>query len=260
MKHIDKYALVVADTVTITRSEPDLLTKHHKALTDISYMLNEAEPDDDDNATSAPKGDADLARKIQQESSDIGGKRASKRLASSYDTQADLQVSAAEREKKQVALLARRCEERVREIARARRGKDGDDENAPAEELETYKRTKDYPESVLPNQIKVDMAKQCVLLPIGGNPVPFHISSIKAAVIQNLDAVAYLRVNFYAAGLAVGKEASRNVIKLVAKYAPYATFIREMTFRSMDGHNLNQAYRMIMELRKRYRAIEVQEQ
>ena len=263
MKHIDKYALVVADTVTITRSEPDLLTKHHKALTDISYMLNEAEPDDDDddNATSAPKGDADLARKIQQESSNIGGKRASKRLASSYDTQAEVQASAAEREKKQVALLARRCEERVREIARARnRGKGGDDANAPAEELETYKRTKDYPDSVLPNQIKVDMAKQCVLLPIGGNPVPFHISSIKAAVIQNLDAVAYLRVNFYAAGLAVGKEASRNVIKLVAKYAPYATFIREMTFRSMDGHNLNQAYRMIMELRKRFRAIEVQEQ
>jgi len=113
---------------------------------------------------------------------------------------------------------------------------------------------------VLPNQIRVDMPNKCVLLPIGGNPVPFHICTIKAANIQKIDSASYLRINFYAAGLALGKEVSRNIAKLVEKYAPYATFIREMTFRSVDGHNLNQAYRMIMELRKRFRQKEIQEQ
>ena len=226
-------------------------------------MLNEEEEADadDDGDDDNSNGDAALARKIQNEDdNDRASQRSSKRLASTYDQIADIQASAAEREKRQVQLMSRRNEERVREIARARKGKGGNDENEAAEELDTYKRSKDYPDNVLPNQIKVDMANKCVILPIGGNPVPFHISTIKAAVFQKLDQVCYLRVNFYAAGLALGKEASRNMAKLVAKYAPYATFIREMTFRSLDGHNLNNAYRMIMELRKRYRAHEIQEQ
>lgn len=237
-------------------STPDILTKHNKNLTDISYELNGDEESDD-----APDGDAALARKIQEEDDTLPGQRSSKRLASSYDAIKDLQASAAEREKKQIQLMDRRNEERVREIARSKNKNRGNkEENEAAEEIDVYKSTKSYPDSVLPNQIKVDMPSQCVLLPVGGNPVPFHISTIKAAVIQNLDSVSYLRINFYAAGLALGKEASRNMGKLVEKYAPYATFIREMTFRSLDGHNLNNAYRMIMELRKRFRAKEVQEQ
>jgi|AntRauTorckE5430_2_1112549.scaffolds.fasta_scaffold00815_2 nucleosome binding factor SPN SPT16 subunit len=225
-------------------------------------MLNEDEvaDDDNDNDNGTSNGDAAYARKVQEEVDDErAGQRSSKRLASTYDQMADLQASAAEREKRQISLMDRRNEERVRELARAKRGKGKNDENRAAEEVEAYKRTKDYPDNVLPNQIKVDMANKCVILPIGGNPVPFHISTIKAAVYQKLDSVSYLRVNFYAAGLALGKEASRNMAKLVAKYAPYATFIREMTFRSLDGHNLNNAYRMIMELRKRFRAKEIQE-
>jgi hypothetical protein len=47
-----------------------------------------------------------------------------------------------------------------------------------------------------------------------------------------------LRINFYTAGMAVGKDAPENMVKLVQKYAPYASFVREMTFRSLDGHNL----------------------
>jgi len=266
VKDIDKYALILADTVTITKDFPDILTKHNKTLTDVSYMINDDDGSgvsDNDDAPAAPKGDADYARKIANEGSDRGdsGQRTSKRLASSYDNVAELSASAAERQRKQIELMRRRNEERVRELARARnKGKNGDGEGDKAEELEAYKRPKEYPDSVLPNQIKVDMANKCVLLPVGGNPVPFHICTIKAAVFQKSDNVSYLRVNFYAAGLALGKEASRNIVKLVEKYAPYATFVREMTFRSLDGRNLNQAYRMIMELRKRYRQKEVQEQ
>ena len=272
VKNIDEYALVIADTVTITKTSADVFTKHHKSLSDVTFIVNDDEgnaddddddDEDDDDAPQAPKGDAALARKMQKEdgSSKSGnGQRSSKRLASNDTTSEAAQATAAEREKRQISLMVRRNEERVRELARARnRGKGGDGEGDKAEELEAYKRTKDYPDNVLPNQIKVDMANKCVILPIGGNPVAFHISTIKAAVMQNLDSVSYLRINFYAAGLALGKEASRNVAKLVAKYAPYATFIREMTFRSLDGHNLNQAYRMIMELRKRFRQTEIQE-
>lgn len=157
--------------------------------------------------------------------------------------------------------MNRRNEERIREHARARnRNKDGSGGADKAEELETYGRTRDYPDVVLPNQVKVDMANKCVLLPIGGNPVPFHISTVKAAVLQQAENVTYLRINFYTAGMALGREASMNMSKLVEKYAPYASFIRELTFRSLDSNNLTQGYRMICELRKRYRQKEVQDQ
>ncbi len=265
MKDINEYALVIADTVTITRTSPDILTKHSKNLNDISYTINDDDGSSDDDEVehvpAAPKGDSEYAHKIANEDNRPNGQRTSKRLASTYDSMAEAQAGAAERQRKQIDLLNRRNEERVRELARVKnRGKGKDDEGDKAEEFEAYKRTKDYPDSVLPNQIKVDMPSKCILLPIGGNPVPFHISTIKAAVFQKMDNVSYLRINFYTAGLALGKEASRNIAKLIEKYAPYATFIREMTFRSLDGRNLNQAYRMIMELRKRFRSKEVQEQ
>ena len=71
MKNISKYALLVADTVQITQNAPDILTKHSKSLTDISYMINEDnESEDDDNGRNSgnvPDGDAALARKLANE-------------------------------------------------------------------------------------------------------------------------------------------------------------------------------------------------
>lgn len=264
VKDIETYALAIADTVQITQIAPDVLTKHQKNTGDISYTINEAdEADDDDNG---PDGaDAALARKLANERDEAdNGVRSSKRLASTYDAMVDAQAGAAERERRQIELMNRRNMERVRELARRSRKGGGDDEAERAEELQAYPRTKDYPDNVLPNQIKVDMANKVVLLPIGGNPVPFHISTIKAAVLTTpdsaMDSATLLRVNFYTASMSLGKEASVNIAKLVQKYAPYATFIRELTFRSIDGHNLTQAYRMILEMRKRFKQKEVQEQ
>lgn len=201
-----------------------------------------------------------MARKIAQEA-DTGGRK-SARLAKNETAQADVQEGAAERETRQMKLMQRRNEERLRELARSKsknKGKGGDQE---AEELMTYKRPKDYPDSVQPNQVKVDMANQCVILPISGVPVPFHISTIKNVVLPDPDATdtaTLLRLNFYSAGQAVGKDAPANMAKLVAKYAKYTSFIREMTFRSLDGHNLTLAFRQISELRKRARTLELKE-
>ncbi len=241
-------------------STPEILTKHSKQLTDISYQINENDDDDEED------GDAALARKLAaEEESEDTGKRSSKRLASTYDSMAEAQAGAAERERRQIDLMNRINMERVRELARARSKRGGgEEESEKAEELQAYPRTKDYPDNVLPNQIRVDMANKCVLLPIGGNPVPFHISTIKTAVLTTpetaMDQATLMRINFYTASMALGKEASVNITKLVQRYAPYATFIRELTFRSLDGHNLTQAYRMILEMRKRFKAKEVQDQ
>jgi nucleosome binding factor SPN SPT16 subunit len=244
VKKLSTYALLISDTVAITSSTPDVMTKMGKNLTDIAYNVNEeaASVDDDDDdddesldAPAAPVGDEALARQIARER---GAVRSSSRLAKTEATAQDGTEGAAEREKKQVKLMQRRNQERLRELARQNRNKGDNDENDEADELETYKRTRDYPDNLHPNQIKVDMASRSVIMPVNGNPVPFHISTIKNVVMPDADGATLLRINFYTAGMAVGKEAPANMVKLVQKYAPYASFIREMTFRSLDGHNL----------------------
>ncbi|CAB9516099.1 FACT complex subunit SPT16 [Seminavis robusta] len=265
VKKLSKYSLLVSDMVAIGKT-PEVLTKMGKALTDIAYNINDDDAggdddDDDDDAPSAPDGDAELARQMASEPVTTRGGRKSARLAKTEVAQKDLQEGAAERERRQMKLMVRRNEERLREIAREKsksKGKGGD--HNQAEELVAYKRTKDYPDSVQPNQVKVDMASQCLMLPIAGNPVPFHISTIKNVVLPDpdiTDNATLLRLNFYSAGMAVGKDAPANMAKLVQKYAPYASFIREMTFRSLEGHNLTLAFRQISELRKRARTKEL---
>jgi nucleosome binding factor SPN SPT16 subunit len=244
------YALQVSDMVSLSsKGAPDVLTKMGKAITDVAYNINDDDNNDDDDADEdedesvegAPKGDAALARKMGKEREANGGVRVSARLAREAGTQQDAAEGVAEREQRQIMLMKRRNEERLREIARnnqKNKGKRAEEDQV--EELESYKSSRDYPPNVQPNQVKVDMANQCIILPICGNPVPFHVSTIKNVVLPDPDNATLLRINFYSAGLAVGKDAPANMAKLVQRYAPYASFIREMTFRSLDGHNLVQ--------------------
>lgn len=234
---------MVSDMVSVTAKGVELLTKMGKAITDVAYNVNDEDENDAEDASEdddEDNGDAKLARKLAREQADDGGRR-SKRLAKDPGATTDAAEGIAERERRQILLMKRRNEERLREIARENQKNKGkkEDENY-AEELDTYKSSKDYPSNVQPNQVKVDMASQCVLLPVFGNPIPFHISTIKNVVLPDPDNATLLRINFYTAGMAVGKDAPANMAKLVQKYAPYASFIRELTFRSLDGHNLVQ--------------------
>lgn len=232
------------------------MTKMGKDITKVAYNVNDEDDDEDEDDDDE---DAKLARKLANEVDANGGRR-SKRLARDPSEVEQMQEGVVERERRQIALMERRNEDRVREIARLNSKKGGKKaEEDMAEELVTYRNSKEYPDNVQPNQVKVDMANQCVLLPVFGNPIPFHISTIKNVVLPDPDNATLLRINFYTAGIALGKDAPQNMAKLVQKYAPYASFIREMTFRSLDGNNLVSAFRQISELRKRARAKEIRE-
>lgn len=258
VKKLRNYALMVSDMVSITDKGAEVLTKMGKAITNIAYNVNDEDGDEDDS--DEDDTDAKLARKLAKETTSFNGDRRSKRLARDPNEVTEITEGIADRERRQIELMERRNEERVREIARQnskKRGKGAEEDMA--EELETYRTPRNYPPNVQPNQVKVDMASQCVLLPVFGNPIPFHISTIKNVVLPDPDNATLLRINFYTAGIALGKDAPANMAKLVQKYAPYASFIREMTFRSLDGNNLVAAFRQISELRKRARAKEIRE-
>lgn len=224
VKKLSNYTLLVSDSVVISNDSADIMTKMGKTLSDVAYNINDNDDDDEEDESeedtpSAPKGDAKYARKLANEQTMNGGEgRRSSRLAGHYSSQVDMQEGAAKREKSQIKLMTRRNEERLRELARENARKKGNkDQEEQAEELEAYKKTTSYPEGVQPNQVKVDMATQCVILPICGNPIPFHISTIKNVVLPDPDNATLLRINFYSAGMAVGKDAPANMAKLVQK-------------------------------------------
>lgn len=67
-------------------------------------------------------------------------------------------------------------------------------------------------------QLKVDMEKEALLLPINGRSVPFHISTIKNISMPEQDRATWMRINFFIPGVALGKDVAKNVQQLVKFY------------------------------------------
>ena len=140
MKKLKNYGLLLADTVLVSESSAEALTKHSKGLEDVTYLVNSAakdedEEDDDEDDDDEVEDDEALARKLNRQEKanrNTSGQRSSARLASNHS--AAQEATIAEREKRQIELMERRNEERVREIARAARKGGGKDESAHAEE------------------------------------------------------------------------------------------------------------------------------
>ena len=65
-------------------------------------------------------------------------------------------------------------------------------------------------------QLKVDMEKEALLLPINGRSVPFHISTIKNISMPEQDRATWMRINFFVPGVALGKDVAKNIQQLVS--------------------------------------------
>ena len=125
-----------------------------------------------------------------------------------------------------------------------------------AVDIKVYKSSQDYPRDVNTNQVKVDMDKETLFLPINGRSVPFHISTIKSITRPDEDKATWMRVNFFLPGSSV-KDAPKNMQQLVVKYGTKHVFIKEMTFRALHPQNLTLTYQMFQELRKRVKQREL---
>ena len=133
VKNLSEYGLVVADMIAITDKGADIMTKFGRNRGDISYsMLDEDSGDDDDEESDDDDADRKLAKKIaKEEAAAPSGGRKSSRLAANAASAADVE-GIAERERKQIELMARRNEERLRELARSSRKKGGDEKSKKA--------------------------------------------------------------------------------------------------------------------------------
>src|SRR3546814_16257462 len=104
------------------------------------------------------------------------------------------------------------------------------------------------------------MDREAVIVPIHGQPVPFHIRTIKNVVLPEPDRATYLRINFFTAGQAIGKDTPKNMANLIMKHEHEAIFNQELTFRSLDAKKLNKAFRLIQELSKQVRQAEAKKE
>jgi len=247
--NFEKFSIAIGDMVLVKRNEPaETLTKVGKEWTNVCYTLasSDNEKNNDDSSNEAETN----RHKSHMDIEDLGERRLRDR-----GNTAEVQDMLNQREVRMSELLKRKAKERASEMAR--RGKDmgEDSEEEEVEDLLSYDATDQYPKDTMPHQIKTDIDREVVIVPINGQPVPFSIHTIKNVVMPEPDNHSfYLRINFFAPGQTLAKDASRRMAKLVERFGKvkYA-FVRELTFRSLDQTNLGQAFRQIQELRRRLR-------
>uniref|UniRef100_A0A8C4QNY3 FACT complex subunit n=1 Tax=Eptatretus burgeri TaxID=7764 RepID=A0A8C4QNY3_EPTBU len=112
-------------------------------------------------------------------------------------------------------------------------------------------------------KIFIDKKYETVILPIFGIATPFHISTIKNISMSVEGDYTYLRLNFFCPGNAMGRQEGQVFMN------PDATFVKEMTYRAstlknpedigIPAVNLQNSFRIIKEVQKRYKTREAEE-
>ncbi|XP_072833109.1 FACT complex subunit SPT16 [Pogona vitticeps] len=112
-------------------------------------------------------------------------------------------------------------------------------------------------------KIYIDKKYETVIMPVFGIATPFHIATIKNISMSVEGDYTYLRINFYCPGSALGRNEG-NIFP-----NPEATFVKEITYRasnlktpgeqSVPALNLQNAFRIIKEVQKRYKTREAEE-
>ncbi|GLD61910.1 FACT complex subunit SPT16 isoform X1 [Lates japonicus] len=112
-------------------------------------------------------------------------------------------------------------------------------------------------------KIFIDKKYETVIMPVFGIATPFHIATIKNISMSVEGDYTYLRINFYVPGSSLGRQEG-NIFP-----NPDATFVKEITYRasnlkapgdtSVPSTNLQNAFRIIKEVQKRYKTREAEE-
>jgi nucleosome binding factor SPN SPT16 subunit len=215
-KKMSAFSLLIADTVRVQAAGvPEILTKAPKEFMDVSYNISDKKDDDEDDDEEEDEEDEGKGRggrKAREE----GGPRRSGRREQEREV---AEGAAMKRAQMQHDLMKKRIKDAQLRLEKGQgpRIDKEEEEEKEAQEVRAYKSPNEYPRDVVPTQVKVDMEKEALLVPINGRSVPFHISMVKNITMPEQDRATWLRINFYAPGTAMGKDVAKNVQQLVAK-------------------------------------------
>ena len=222
------YAVMIADSVLVGAAgeAPAVLTTNAKGVKEISYVTNDDESEEEENADEV----------IVKEGGVI-----------LYAKTRGAPTSAEDRERRQRALADKKNAETYKRLTQA-----GEDEvqNAAAgssSEFVSYKAVRDVPtprhqELVL----AVDQERETVLVPIYGQLVPFHIMSVKSASVSQDAGASFIRINFqHPTGGAAASQKYAAAVRF-----PNSIFLKEVSFRSTDARHANHVVQEISALRR----------
>ncbi|KAJ8382510.1 hypothetical protein SKAU_G00032880 [Synaphobranchus kaupii] len=245
-KEEQKYALFIGDTVQINEDEGAMvLTPVKKKIKNVGIFLKN-EDEDDEEADDAEellgkgaRGAALLADRTRNEMTAEEKRRThQKELANHVNEEAKRRLTEQKGEQ---------------QIQKARKS------NVSYKNVSQLPRERDIREM----KIFIDKKYETVIMPVFGIATPFHIATIKNISMSVEGDYTYLRINFYVPGSYLGRQEG-NIFP-----NPEATFVKEITYRASNlktagdpvvpSTNLQNAFRIIKEVQKRYKTREAEE-
>lgn len=210
------YALMVADTVLITKEKTTLVTsKAPRESGEVSFYIEEEE---------------DQKKRPERTTAVLQSKR----------KQPAAHEQELKRKEHQSELHKKKQEEGLSRFSRTNEVNNLN-EKPVFRKFCSYKTAANIPKDA-GLMICIDQKNESVLLPICGQIVPFHISTIKNVTKSEEVNLTYLRINFLT---------PQQVKKEEMQFEnPNATFVKTLTYRSPNVPHMNDVYRQITELRK----------
>lgn len=250
-KENKNYSLFIGDTVVVNEDGPaTVLTNSKKRIKNVGIFLKEESEEDEE--------ESEKENEPQQQQILGRGKR-----TAVLESKLRQDTSSEEKRKQHQKELAIRLNDQARQ--RLSEQSSGTQSEKVRKSNVSYKNHEQMPAEIEVKQLKifVDKKYETVILPIFGLPVPFHISTIKN-ISQSVEGdYTYLRINFFHPGATMARGEGSQFSH------PDATFAKEVTYRSTNlrepgettapSANLNNAFRLIKEVQKKFKTREAEE-
>ncbi|KAM9328866.1 LOW QUALITY PROTEIN: FACT complex subunit SPT16 [Gastrophryne carolinensis] len=242
------YALFVGDTVLVNEEGPaTVLTSVKKKVKNVGIFLkNEDEEEEEED---------------KDEAEALLGRGA--RSAALITERTRNEMTAEEKRRTHQKELATQLNEEARRRLTEQKG---EQQTMKARKSNvSYKNSTQMPKEpeIREMKIYIDKKYETVIMPVFGIATPFHIATIKNISMSVEGDYTYLRINFYCPGSALGRNEG-NIFP-----NPDATFVKEITYRASNmktpgetavpSLNLQNAFRIIKEVQKRYKTREAEE-
>ncbi|KAA0154860.1 hypothetical protein FNF31_06201 [Cafeteria roenbergensis] len=251
------FCQVLADSIVVmSAADPHptfvLTNKADRDLGKVRFYLEDEEGDEDDDEDGEEEDDDD-----DEEEEDVGAYRdqvrRSSRIKEAVGDTDQLRQEREQRALQLVKIFERSVAERRAELDKATGGsKETPRELAvrKAKPIRAYDSPAEYPVSAAPNRVFVDKERQCVLLPMYGQLVPFHVACIRSVTKKEEGGRTVLRINFYGPGQSAGKTCPPAMVAAMEQN-PYHAYVRVLSYQSKEGRNLSHAERLIKDIQKR---------
>ncbi|XP_072885322.1 FACT complex subunit SPT16 [Hemitrygon akajei] len=241
------YALFIGDTVQINEDgAASVITSVKKKIKNIGIFLKNEDEEEDDE--------------VKDEAEDLLGRGGKANLLTERTRN---EMTSEEKRRTHQRELAHQLNEEAKRRLTENKGEQ--QAQKARKSRDSYKNPSQMPKEadIRDMKIYIDKKYETVILPVFGVATPFHIATIKNISTSVEGDYTYLRINFYCPGSALG----RNEGNLFPN--PEATFVKEITYRASNlktpgeqavpATNLQNAFRIIKEVQKRYKTREAEE-